>query len=123
MSIEDDIFNALKALVSNRVYPLTFAQPGGLLPTWPAIRYTLVDAETGATVCGDGDTDADTVRVQLDLVDKTYGAARALRLSAIAAMKTLPTPATRDSEGEEFDAATKTFRVRLDYLIHPSSLT
>lgn len=123
MSLESDLFDALKTLVSNRVYPLTFWQPSGALPTWPAIRYTLSGAEPGATVCGDsGEATAD-VRVQLDLVATTYTALRTLRTAVLAAMVPFATPALWDGEDEEYDEETKTFRARLDYVIYPSSLT
>lgn len=121
MSVEADLFTALRSLVSDRVYPLTFAQPGGALPTWPAIRYTLVVSEPSADVCGDGgDAVADQL-VQIDIVAGTYAAVRALRLQVLTAMSTFAPPALWQGDGDTFDVPTKTYRVRMDFTLYPSS--
>jgi hypothetical protein len=123
VSVENDIFAAVSSLVGGRVYPLTFVQPSGALPTWPAIRYTVVSDSIEATVCGSGGTDQADTRVQLDVVAATYAAVRALRLQVITAMEALTTPTVWDGDGETFDEPTRTFRARLDFVIYPSSLT
>jgi hypothetical protein len=123
MSVENDVFDALKTLVGNRVYPLTFVQPGGQLPTWPAIRYTVVSDAIEPTVCGSGGPALADTRVQLDVVAIGYTAMRALREQVITAMEAMTTPTVWDGDGEAFDEPTRTCRARLDFVIYPSSLT
>lgn len=122
MSIQSDLFDTLKALVSNRVYPDTFVQPSGNLPNWPAIRYVIVGGESFPSLCGDADIETDSPRVQLDVVAKTATARDTLKDQVIEAMKTFDPPATRQSPAfSEYDADTKTFRATLDYVIQGSS--
>lgn len=120
MSIESDLYQALRGLVSDRVYPLTFPQ-GLTLPVWPAIRYAFVSADAATDLCGDnGDVTAD-VRVQVDAVALTFKDMRALRLQVLSAMEDFDPPAIWSGDFEEFDAETKTFRCSLDFVIYPSS--
>lgn len=120
MSLEADLFAALKSLVGNRMSPNEFPQSPAV-PVWPAIRYTFVDTIPEVDVCGDGDDDTATPRVQLDVVATTYTAARALRLQVMAAMRTFSPPAIIESSSGLYDAETKTFREILDYTFHGSS--
>lgn len=121
MSIEADLFSRLKTLVANRVYPLTFIQPNGALPVWPAIRYSFISVIPATTVCGDGGDETADTRVQIDAVDKTFMAMRALRMEIMLAMLTFYPPAIFENDFEEYDADTKTYRVSLDYIIYKSS--
>jgi len=113
------VFTALKGLVANRCYPNTF--PQGAVPVWPAIRYTLVTAVPDNTLCGSDVGETDEYHVQIDVVALTQGAASALADQVMAALQDTDPPATRDSKFETFDPETKTHRVVLDYLFHPSS--
>lgn len=113
------VFNALKGLVSNRCYPSTFPQEG--MPTWPAIRYTLVDVITGTTICDDDLGETDDYRVQIDCVALTDGATQALRDAVFAAMQTVEPPARRDGWFMTYDPETKTHRAVITYLLQPSS--
>lgn len=119
--IEGAIYGALKGLVANRCYPITFEQPGDALPVWPAIRYTIVSSVSEVDICGTDTVDTDDVRVQLDLVAKTHGAVVALRDQVITAMMALAIPARRESTQQEYDQETKTYRVIMDYLLSQSS--
>jgi len=121
MTTEADLFAALGPLVSNRVYPETFVQPSGALPVWPSIRYDLVSEVPMRTLCKDSGDDAPDTRVQIDGVDKTFMQARALRVQIMAAMETFSPPAVLENTFNEYDVATKTFRVSLDYVIYKSS--
>jgi hypothetical protein len=101
---------------------MTFVQPSsGALPTWPAIRYEFISEVRPIAICGHGDEDTEDIRVQLDVVDKTFVAMRALRNEVIAAMRSYPKPATFQDGAAGYDAETKTYRARIDYLIHQSS--
>lgn len=127
MTFEADLFTTLKGLVGNRVYPMEFPQPKDPTkePRWPAIRYTFVDAVPEQDICGDGDDQTGTPRVQLDVVSRKalgYDVFRLLRLQVLAAMRNFPTPARLESSGEEPDDQTDTYRARLDYSIHGSTL-
>jgi len=120
MTLEASIFTALKTLVGNRVSPNEFPQPPAV-PTWPAIRYTIIDNVPVVDVCGDGDDDTAQPRVQLDVVATTYTAARALRLQVMAAMRTFDPPAILELSSGDYDPETKTYRELLDYTFHGSS--
>lgn len=121
MSTETELYSALAPLVSNRVYPSTFAQPSGALPTWPSIRYTTVSSVPVEDLCGDGDDATADVRVQLDIVATTYKSMRTLRLAVMAAMRLLPTPARLSLSFDEYDAETGTHRAVLEYEVSGSS--
>ena len=121
--IEGVVYNALRSLVGNRCYPATFEQPSdGSLPTWPAIRYTVISNDNVPDICGTGDVDTDDTRVQIDIVAKTHGAVVALRDQVITAMQGLDPPAVRVGNGlQQFSEGTKTYRITLDYLFSASS--
>lgn len=119
MSIETDLFAALKGLVGNRVYAVNFPQAENMM-TWPAIRYSFVGIVPAVTVCGDGGDDGAEVRVQLDLVHTDAASLRALRLQVMQAMRGFDPPAVNENSLELFDGETRTYRGILDYLIHPS---
>lgn len=121
MTIEADLFTTLGPLVSNRVKPVTFLLADGTLPVWPAIRYEFITDVPAISTCGNSETAAD-IRVQIDPVHTTFVGMRALKLNVIAAMRTFSPPAVlQDGGGEDYEAATKTYRARLDYIIHQSS--
>ena len=119
MSLDTDIFDALKGLVSNRVYPVIFPQPDGRLPTWPAIRYT-ISGVPEEDLCGDGDDQTADVQVQLDVVATTNSEMLSLRLSVMEAMRS-PLPARLGYNSREYDFETKTYRAILQYTIDGSS--
>lgn len=121
MSLESTLFDALKSLVSDRVYPVTFLRANGMPPTWPAIRYTFVSIVPAIALCGDSGDDAADTRLQIDCVDLTYAGARALRDSVMSAMFSFSIPAIYQDTFEGYDAETKTYRCQLDYIVHKSS--
>lgn len=120
MSLETDLFSALKSLVGNRVVGVMFPQPPAI-PTWPAIRYTFIDVVPVVDICGDGDDTTATPRVQLDVVHNTFKEARTLRLQVMAVMRTFTPPAILEISSSQYDEETRTFREILDYTIHGSS--
>lgn len=120
MTVETDLYTALKSLVGNRMSPDTFPQPPAV-PTWPAIRYTIVDAVPVIDLCTDGDSVTDQIRVQLDLVAETKTAAINLREAVRTAMHSFSPPARLELRSGEYDAETKTFREILQYSIHGST--
>ena len=119
MTIEADLFTALRSLVGNRVAP-TFPQPPKT-PTWPAIRYRIISNIPVVDICGDGDDSTAEPHIQLDVVATTFEAARALRLQVMAVMKTFDPPAILQNSASEDDAETKTSREILDYILYGST--
>lgn len=119
---------ATVATLGTRIYEGTFPQPPAV-PVWPAARYTFVGNTPYAALCGDGDIDADDVRVQIDLVVQTSQAdLHALRRAVIAAMSSIvvqsgepPLPSTRETDLYNYEGETKTHRFTLDFLLFPSS--
>lgn len=117
MTVEADLFTALKGLVGNRCYPNAFPLTPPA-PVWPAIRYTFVAETPAIALCGDsGEADADA-RVQLDLAATTYAGVRTLRASVLAALAAFDPPAVLQGSFGQYDAETKTHREVLDYVIH-----
>lgn len=116
------IFNTLRALVASRVHPDTFPQQP-TVPAWPSIRYTVVSGTAYPDLCGDGTSDEDDARVQLDIVCLTATERHTLTEQVRAAMKTMVPPAIMESPpSSTFDAETKTFRCTIDYTIYGSTL-
>lgn len=115
------IYAALAPLVSNRCYPVVFAQSGA--SGWPAIRYTPVGGTAWPDACGTGDGAEDTVRVQIDCAALKFDDAMALATQVRAALAAVPSPPFI-SEGPpvcNFDADARVFLARQDFLIDPSS--
>lgn len=120
MSLKTDIFDALKALVNNRVTPDTFPQEA--TPTVPAIRYTMVGGTTWADLEGDGDASTDDIRIQLDWIARTADERDALTPLIRAAMKTLSPPCLMQGPPmNTFDAPTKVYRATADWMSEGSS--
>lgn len=126
MSLEAEIFAAVKAFFAvpggstHRVYPLTFPQ-SPTTPEVPACRYVFISSEAIEDLCGtDGDATSNT-RTQIDILDKTFVGARALRLQVIGAMSALPTPTRLAGGFDDYDAELKLFRCSVDFISYPSS--
>jgi len=119
MTVSTEIFTALQSSVGGRCYPDTFMQPDGNLPTWPAIRYSIVGGETHPDICGTGDGSTDTARVQIDIVGATHASRESVLAAVRTAMANMTTPTTLQSTPRmEYEKETKTYRAILDYYIH-----
>jgi hypothetical protein len=117
------IVDRLEDLVGGRVYANTFPQEPDL-PTWPAIRFTVISEIPFPDQCGSEDTATDDVHVQIDAVSESYDDLLALKALIIAAMALGDVPALRESGGfETFDSETKTHRTILEYTLQPSTIT
>lgn len=122
MTTDTLIFAKLGPLFEQRVFPDTFVQPDGGLPTWPACRYTVIAGRIDTDIMGDGDENTDTPLVQLDIVAETAIERMTLRQQVRAAMATLDPPATLEGTPDQsFDEATRTYRCRMDYSLHGST--
>jgi hypothetical protein len=119
VSLESDIFDALKGLVSNRCYPVIF--PQAKLPVWPAIRYTIVAVTPTVTICGDGGDETADTAIQIDCVALTFTECRELRADVMAAMMSFYPPAIMGSSFSSYDSETKTFREQIDYVTSAST--
>ena len=124
MTTSTNLFSVLSPLVGTRCYPLTFVQPDGNLPVWPAIRYTRIGGDLHNSICmtGDGVTAGftDTEQYQLDIVAKTHAALEALELQVRAAFDALATmPTTIDGLTREFDSETRTYRTIMTITVSP----
>lgn len=120
MTLEADLFTALRSLVGNRVSPNVFPQPPAA-PSWPAIRYSFVSIVPIVDICGDGDDSTAIPTVQLDVVAQSYKDVRALRLSVMAAMAAFDPPAILGLSTGTYDEETKTYREILQYEFYGSS--
>lgn len=120
MSIETDLFDVLGPLVGDRCYPEVFPLKTPV-PQWPAIRYSVVSEVPAVMLCGDTGVEANTTRIQLDLVAASVPAVRGLRDSVIAALENFDPPAVRDSGAMNWDLETDTFRYTMDYTFYPST--
>lgn len=117
---EAKIWEALRSLVNNRVYPVVFPQK--TKPEWPAIRYTRISTSPDLTLCGSGGDDTADSEFQIDVVASSWAGMITLVEDVKAAMNSItdPTPVWVN-ENMAFDQETKTYRCQLDYSFHPSS--
>jgi hypothetical protein len=121
MSVDSDLFDTLEIFVDGRAYPNVIPAPDSGNAIYPVIRYTHVGTEIDPDLCGDGD--ADTVRYQIDIIDTSYAGAILIRDLVREGMRTHASPAVLEDSAAEYDAETKTHRIRMDYVIYLSSLT
>lgn len=120
--IEYVVYSTLKDLVGGRCYPLTFEQPKTkALPTWPAIRYVVLDSTATPDIIGTDNVDTDDALVQIDIVATSHSEVLTLRDQAIIALQAANVPNTRQRASQEYDIETKTYRVSMDYLFMQSS--
>lgn len=120
LTIEGQLFEALRGLVENRVYWNVFPQRGNLPPVWPGIRLSRVNTEPNQTLCGSGDDDTADITFQLDIVGVNWKAANDLKKAAVVALQALP-ELLWENGFTTYDFETKTHRWVLDYSYHPSS--
>lgn len=129
MSYETDLKTALAPLcalaplygVSARSYWTDTFPQKGQPNQWPAIRVTTVSAVPENTICGSGADPETDFHVQIDGVAADSDARDALRLAIQAAMQTFPTPNLCEGWDKSFDTDARAFRIRLDYVLLPSS--
>lgn len=108
MALEGDIQAALGALVSGRCYPLVNTNTAIVSPY---ITYQVISSSPNNI-----SIEEDRVRVQIDLLAKTYGEVKALRNSAKAAMNAFKNSA-RIMDFDGYEPASKEFRATLEYYI------
>lgn len=120
MIIEAGIFTRLQALVTGRCYVNAFPQ-SPTTPVFPAIVYHRISTVPGEDICGNGDDAEADVRIQIDMVTKSYGATVTLRDQVKTAMADFDPPAIWDGEQWFYEPETKTHQCSLDYLFYPSS--
>lgn len=120
MSLEAEIFTALKGLVSNRVYPMILPQ-SQTVPITPAIRYQFISSEINADVCGDGGDGTANTRTQVDVYSVDYVTSRNLRLQVIQAMTGMPKPTTWEGGFDDYEPDLKLYRCSMDFVTFPSS--
>ena len=124
MKYFDALNTALGPLVAGGFHPGAFPQPKTGSPVWPAIRGFTIDPGIDSDICGDGDEDNTSPRIQLDVVSLRrlgYAAHYALVRSVYAAMAAFVVPAVNGGEiGPNVDLETDTYRTILDYTLHGS---
>lgn len=125
MTYEQDLFATLSPIAAATengpaYYVDTFPQKGQPSP-WPAIRTTAVSGVPDATICGNGGDNETDFRIQIDAIASTAKERTALRLAIQAAMALFPIPCLCDNFEASYDTEAKGYRIRLDYLLLPSS--
>ncbi len=109
--IEEDIFNALKGLVSNRCYPLLMPEN----PSYPSIIYTRISSTPENTL--NGGATIDLVRFQIDSYAETYSAARTLAASVRTAMEAAAFKGLLQTDEDFFEPDVTIYRVTQDYYV------
>lgn len=109
--IEEDIFNALKGLVSNRCYPLLMPEN----PSYPSIIYTRISSTPENTL--NGGATIDLVRFQIDSYAETYSAARTLATSVRTAMEAAAFKGLLQTDEDFFEPDVTIYRVTQDYYV------
>jgi hypothetical protein len=120
VSVHSVLHVALDGLVVGGYHPNRFPQEDRA-PTWPAIRGTIVTAQTFTDQCGDDAGETDDVTVQLDVVAVDYDEMAALAGKDGSVRLALLGLAFRAGYFETFDRETKTHRGVLTYVFKPSS--
>ncbi len=109
--IEEDIFNALKGLVSNRCYPLLMPEN----PSYTSIIYTRISSTPENTL--NGGATIDLVRFQIDSYAETYSAARTLAASVRTAMEAAAFKGLLQTDEDFFEPDVTIYRVTQDYYV------
>jgi hypothetical protein len=109
--IEEDVFNALKGLVSNRCYPLLMPQN----PSYPSIIYTRISSTPENTL--NGGATIDLVRFQIDSYAETYSAARTLAASVRTAMEAAAFKGLLQTDQDFLEPDVTVYRVTQDYYV------
>jgi hypothetical protein len=111
MTIESQIFDALKSLVNNKVYPIVIPQKA----TMPAVVYNRI-ATNAQNVLAGGAT-IDQIRFQVDTYATTFAAARTLAAQVRLAMEGAIFKATLQSELDFFEDEINYYRISQDYYV------
>lgn len=120
MTLEADIFTALRGIVDDRVYPIVLPQ-NPVVPITPAIRYQFVSFAPDLDVCGSGaDATAET-RTQVDVFSTSYTTARSLRQQVITAMTGMDIPTALEGGFDDYESELKLYRCSMDFISRPSS--
>lgn len=109
--IEQTIFNTLKNLSGNRVYPLVMPQN----PTLPAIVYSRVSINPFNRL--EGGSSIDQIRMQIDVYASTYSAVKSLAESVRTAMEAASFKATLQLEQDFFEPNLNIYQVTQDYYV------
>jgi hypothetical protein len=109
--IETSIFNALKALVSNRCYPLQMPEN----PTYPAIVYSRIAGAPFNVL--DASASIDQVRMQIDCYALTYDGAKTLSASVRDAMESAAFKGTLQFDIDFYEEEVKVYRVAMDFYV------
>jgi len=109
--IEQQIFDALKGLVSNRCYPIMMPEK----PTFPAIVYSRIANVPYNTIVSA--STLDQVRVQIDIYANTYSAAKTLSASVRTAMEAASFKATLQTDQDLYEPDVKVYRVSQDFYV------
>lgn len=109
--IEEQIFDALKGLVSNRCYPIMMPEK----PTFPGIVYSRIANLPFNTVVAP--STLDQVRVQIDSYATTYSAAKSLAASVRTAMEGASFKATLQTDQDLYEPDVKVYRVSQDFYV------
>lgn len=116
--IEELIFDTLKDIVGNKVYPDVVPQNASL-PLFPCIIYTLVGSQNPIANCGNAHENNEMVRVQLDLFAETAKIRANLRLLVRKAMDEMSHCAVLQSGILNlYEPETKTYRAIFDYHVY-----
>ncbi len=105
------VFDALRALVSNRCYPLVMPQN----PTYPAIVYSRISSNPENVL--EGGSTIDQVRIQIDCYATTYGSAKSLAEQVRTAMEQASFKGTLQFDFDDYEPDVKVYRVVQDYYI------
>lgn len=120
MSAPTALFDALRGLFADRVYPGTFPQPPKR-PVWPACRYALVGGRAYVDQCGQDGGDTDDDSYQIDVVALSFDEMRVLVRQVRLALQAVDPPCVVDGTRYLFEAETETHRTIIDCTFYPSS--
>jgi hypothetical protein len=111
MTIEQQIYTALSAIASGRVYPLVIPEKSPM----PAIAYLRIASTPENTL--DGGATIDQIRIQVDTYANTYAEAKTVSASVRTAMESASFKGTLQTDQDLFEPDVKLYRVTQDYYV------
>ena len=111
MMVEQQLFAALNALVSGRMYPMVAPDS----PITPYIVYQNISNKP--EVCLAGNTPIQNTRMQIDAYDKTYLGVKTLKASIDTAMLAASLRNVPLNQQDIYESAVKLYRIQQDYSI------
>lgn len=110
-AVENLIYNAIKNLANGNVYPIVLPDTSSL----PAIVYQRISSLPVNSL--DGDSDLDSVRIQISVWANTYNEVKELSSVVRITLNDSVLKLVTENDTDDYEPETKRFRVLTDYVV------